>query len=189
MFAELIRREFDLTDDRVAALEAHYALLCRWNRVLNLTTIYKVEEAIERHYWESLFLAAHLPVGSQRIVDIGSGAGFPGFPVAVVRPDCQVTLVESHQRKAAFLREASRARLNIRVVSQRAESMSEEFDRAISRAVSCSDLAKSLKFLAPAADLLTGADNPPPRMGFEWEAPILLPWGKQRFLRRGRRFT
>jgi 16S rRNA (guanine527-N7)-methyltransferase len=118
-------------------------------------------------------------------VDIGSGAGFPGVPVAVVRPDCDVTLVESHQRKAVFLREATRELANVHVIPRRVESVEERFDRAISRAVSYEDLSKALKSLAPAADLLTGAEEPPTEMGFRWEPPIRLPWGKQRFLRHG----
>ena len=185
MFAELLRCEFAVPDDQVSKLEAHYRLLCKWNKVVNLTSIYKVEEAVERHYWEALFLARQLPPQPLRLVDIGSGAGFPGFPVAVVRPDCSVTLVESHQRKAVFLREAARDVPNVRVLSVRAESVKEEFDRATARAVSYEDLAKSLKFLAPAADLLTGAEEPPDDMGFSWEVPVRLPWGKQRFLRIG----
>ena len=185
MFAELLRREFDLPGDQVAKLEAHYNLMCRWNRVLNLTSIYKVEEAVERHYWESLFLACHLPPENLRLVDVGSGAGFPGYPVAVVRPDCEITLVESHQRKAAFLKEASRDLSNVRVLSQRVEAVQGPFDRALSRAVSYEDLKGSLKLLAPAADLLTGAEGPPVSLGFSWEPPIRLPWGKQRFLRHG----
>jgi len=185
VFAELLRLEFDLPDDQVALLEAHYDLLCRWNQVLNLTAIYKVEEAVERHYWESLFLTRYLPPNPLNIVDIGSGAGFPGFPVAVVRPDCTLTLVESHQRKAVFLREATRSIRNVRVLGVRAESIRQEFDHAVSRAVSYQDLAKSLKFLAPTVDLLTGAEEPPPDLGFRWEPSVRLPWGDQRFLRRG----
>jgi 16S rRNA (guanine527-N7)-methyltransferase len=187
VFAELLRCEFELPGDQVAKLEAHYNLLCKWNRVLNLTTMYKVEEAVERHYWESLFLARHLPPGSLRLVDIGSGAGFPGLPVAVARPDCEVTLVESRQRKAVFLREASRELPNVRVIAGRAETIAMEFDRATSRAVSYEDLTDALKSLAPAVDLLTGAEDPPQDLGFSWEPPIRLPWGKQRFLRCGSR--
>lgn len=186
MFAELVLQEFALPKEQIARLHAHYNLLLKWNRVLNLTTIYKVEEAVERHYWESLFLAKHLPLTSLRIVDIGSGAGFPGFPVAVARPDCEVTLVESHQRKAVFLREASRGLGNIRVLAKRAENVGECFDLATSRAVSYADLSASLKSLASLADLLTGSEEPPAQLGFEWQA-IRLPWGRQRFLRQGRR--
>ena len=174
--------DFSLSAEQEAALEAHLELLMRWNRTVNLTAIRSREEAIERHYCESLFLGARLPPGELRIVDVGSGAGFPGFPVAVLRPDCSVTLIESHQRKAVFLREASRKLPNVRVLAKRGEDVNETFDWAISRAVSYEDLASFLRSLAPNVDLLTGKESPPEAMGFGWDRPILLPWGDQRFL-------
>lgn len=179
--------DFSLTAGQKAALEAHLDLLMRWNQKLNLTAIRSREEAIERHYCESLFLGSRLPAGALRIADVGSGAGFPGFPVAVLRPECSVTLIESHQRKAVFLREASRGVPNVRVLAKRAEDVEETFDWVISRAVSYADLGSFLKKLAPNADLLSGAEVPPADLGFEWEDPVALPWGKQRFLRRGLR--
>jgi 16S rRNA (guanine(527)-N(7))-methyltransferase RsmG len=172
----------ELSCGQVLALEAHYRLLVLWNRTLNLSTITGLEEAVERHYCEALFLGAHLPPGPLSIADVGSGAGFPGFPVAVLRPDCSVTLIESHQRKAVFLREASRGLPGVRVLAKRAEEVQERFDVAISRAVSYKDLTGSLKALAPNADLLGGAEAPPAKMGFEWKAPVALPWGNARFL-------
>lgn len=190
MFAELLGSRLagivNLSPSQAAALRAHYELLLRWNRTLNLTRVATLEEAVERHYCESLFLAAHLPPGIVRIADIGSGPGFPGFPVAVARPDCHVTLIESHKRKAVFLREASRGLPNVRVLSQRAETVGERFDHAISRAVSYEDLLKPLKHLAPTVDLLTGGEAPPESMPVEWEPAVPLPWGKYRFLRIGR---
>ena len=189
MFADVLRERLagvvELSPGQVEALEAHYQLLLRWNRTLNLTSIKKTEEAVERHYCESLFLGTHLPQGRLRIADIGSGAGFPGFPVAVLRPDCSVTLIESHQRKAVFLREASRNVPNVRVLATRAEDVDEQFDWAISRAVSYKDLASFLKKLAPSVDLLTGGEAPPDGIGFVWQTPILVPFGGQRFLRMG----
>ena len=191
MFADALTTRLagiaELTSGQVAALEAHYQTLLRWNRSMNLTSIRDLEEAVERHYCESVFLAANLPPGPLRIVDVGSGAGFPGFPVAVLRPECSVTLVESHQRKAVFLREVSRTLPNVRVLAKRAEAVGEQFDWAISRAVSYEDLASILKALAANADLLTGAEEPPEEMGFQWLSAVALPWGKQRFLRTGRR--
>jgi 16S rRNA (guanine527-N7)-methyltransferase len=178
--------DFALTPDQEAALEAHLELLMRWNKSLNLTAIRSREEAIERHYGESLFLGARLPAGALRIADVGSGAGFPGFPVAVLRPDCSVTLIESHQRKAIFLKEAARAVPNVRVLAKRAEDVADSFDWVISRAVSYADLASFLKKLAPNADLLSGAEAPLESLGFEWDAPVALPWGNQRFLWTGR---
>jgi len=169
--------QFPLSSEQLDALQAHYDLLRRWNRVLNLTAIDDVREAADRHYGESLFLASHLPGEVLRIADIGSGPGFPGFPVAVVRPECTVTLIESHQRKAVFLREASRNMKNVRVLSQRAESVQEEFDWVISRAVSYEDLGGTAARLAPAAALLTGPEAPQ-SLGFSWNEPIRLPWGQ-----------
>ena len=166
------------------ALKAHYELLQRWNKTLNLTRI----DSIERNYGESLFLGRHLPTGPLRICDIGSGAGFPGFPVAILRPDCQVTLIESHQRKAVFLKEASRGIPNIRVLAVRAQEVQESFDWAISRAVSAEDLAPFLTRLAERVALLTGAEVPA-IPGIRWEEAVPLEEGTARFLRIGSCFT
>ncbi len=189
MFPELLPSRLagilELSSEQIAALQAHWELLLRWNKVLNLTRIESLEEAVERHYCESLFLAAHLPIGNLRIADIGSGPGFPGFPVAVVRPDCEITLIESHQRKAVFLREAARNQSNVRVVPKRAEAVKDHFDVVISRAVSYQDLTPTLKCLAETAVLLTGEEEPPVAWEWRWDA-ILLPWGNSRYLRSGR---
>jgi len=189
VFADLLAERLggivELSATQIAVLMAHYELLVRWNQTLNLTRIENMPEAVERHYCESLFLAAHLPPGELRIADVGSGAGFPGLPVAVLRPECSVTLIEAHQRKAVFLREAARSIPNVRVLCNRAEEVLDKFDRAISRAVSYEDLVRPLKKLAPGADLLTGAEDPPAKLGFVWQAPIALPWGNHRYLRVG----
>lgn len=189
MFADLLRARLagivELSNGQVEALEAHYQLLFRWNRTLNLTSITDMAEAIERHYCESLFLGAHLPPVPLRIADLGSGGGFPGIPVAVLRPDCTVSLIESHQRKSVFLREATRKLPAVRVLSVRAETVHEVFDHAISRAVSFRNLSPFLKRIALTADLLTGEEAPPEELGLVWQPGISLPWGKQRFLRIG----
>jgi 16S rRNA (guanine(527)-N(7))-methyltransferase RsmG len=189
VFRELLSRKLrgvaELSGAQLAALEEHYELLVRWNRKLNLTSIENLADAVERHYCESVFLAVHLSAGHLRIADIGSGAGFPGIPVAVVRADCEVALIESHQRKAVFLREAARVMQNVRVLAMRAQEVKERFDRTVSRAVSYEDLAGILKYLAPTADLLTGVEEPPDVLGYRWMEPARLPWGRNRFLRSG----
>lgn len=191
MFAEALAARLagivELSPEQVRVLEGHYRLLVLWNRTLNLSAVTGLEESVERHYCESLFLGAHLPPGPLAIADIGSGAGFPGLPVAVLRPECSVTLIESHQRKAVFLREASRGLPSVRVLAKRAEDVRDVFDVAVSRAVGYRDLAPTLKVLAANADLLSGAERPPATMGFAWKEPIALPWGKARFLWMGRR--
>src|ERR1035438_1532667 len=99
MFADLLTQRLagvvELSAGQVAALETHYQLLLRWNRTLNLTSIKKMEEAVERHYCESLFLGAHLPQGPLRIEDIGPRAGFPRLPVAAVPAGCNRNLLQS----------------------------------------------------------------------------------------------
>jgi 16S rRNA (guanine527-N7)-methyltransferase len=174
----------ELSGGQIHHLQAHYELMLRWNQRLNLTSIRKPREIVERHYCESVLLAIYLPEEFERVVDIGSGAGFPGFPVAVVRPQAQVTLVESHQRKAVFLREASRSLSNVRVVSQRAETVREEFDWVISRAVNPNGVVSLIPRLARRIALLTGSEDAGQlsKGHIAWEAPIPLPWGEKRVL-------
>jgi len=179
MFRELLAREFapydSLTVKQIDLLEAHYQLLVKWNAQLNLTRIDSVEEAVRLHYCESLFVGTRLPVGPLRIVDVGSGAGFPGIPIAIIRPECTITLVESHQRKGVFLREASRNLKNVTVVTDRAENLKPNFDWLVSRAVSPNEVSKLQ--LANNLALLTGEEELP---GFDRREPI--PWGAGRFL-------
>ena len=185
MFAEVLRRKLagvcELPPGQVGALRAHYELLIRWNKVVNLTRVAGLEEAIERHYCESIFAAMHLPE-SGSIADVGSGAGFPGVPIAIVRPDCAVALIESHQRKAAFLREAARGVANLRVIARRAEEVEERFDWVVSRAVRYSDIAEALQKLGQNAELLTGELHVSDLAGFRWQDAIPMPWGDRRYL-------
>lgn len=179
MLRDLLVHEFSpygsLTDQQLDQLEAHYDLLVKWNARLNLTRIDSVEEAVRLHYGESLFVGTRLPAGPLRIVDVGSGAGFPGIPIAVLRPECNVTLVESHQRKGVFLREASRYLKNVTIVTDRAENVTAGYDWLVSRAVSPDDV---LKFkLANNLALLVGAEEVP---GFDRRE--LIPWGTGRYL-------
>jgi len=179
MFRELLAREFapygSLTVEQIGLLEAHYNLLVLWNARLNLTRIESVQEAVQLHYCESLFVGTKLPAGSLSIVDVGSGAGFPGIPIAILRPDCKITLVESHQRKGVFLREASRNLRNITVVTDRAENLKDEFDWLVSRAVTPGDVLKL--YLANNLAMLVGADDATAFGNSE-----LLPWGAKRYL-------
>src|SRR3954471_4938277 len=113
MFRDLLRSELSpytqISDAQLDLLEGHYRILERWNQKINLTRIEKLEDVVRFHYCESLFLDQFLPSDALHVADVGSGPGFPGIPVAILRPDIQITLIESHQRKAAFLREASAA--------------------------------------------------------------------------------
>lgn len=179
MFRELLVREFapygSLSVEQIDALEAHYTLLIHWNARLNLTRIESVEDAVRLHYCESLFVGTKIPVGPIRIVDVGTGAGFPGIPIAILRPECSVTLVESHQRKGVFLREASRSLANVAVFTDRAENLQPDFDWVVSRAVSPNDVLK-LK-LANNFAALVGADDIS-----KFDRDQAVPWGTGRHL-------
>ena len=176
----------ELSVAQAAALERHCEMMLRWNRRLNLTRITELAEVVERHYCESVFLAAHLPFGSYRVADLGSCAGFPGVAVAVVHRDREVSLVESHRRRAVFLRESTRDLGNVRVLAARAEDLTERFAWAVSRAVAYDDLRAVLGRVSDRAALLTGAVEGSEMPGYEWERRIALPWGKRRFLWLGR---
>ena len=179
MFRELLAKEFGpygtLTAGQLDQLENHYILLQRWNARLNLTRIESLEAAVRLHYCESLFAGGQLPPGPLSIVDVGSGAGFPGIPIAILRPECSVVLVEAHQRKAVFLREAGRDLKNISVVTDRAENLRNSYDWVISRAVSPASVLK-LK-LANNLALLVGRETSP---GFDRREAV--PWANGRFL-------
>ncbi|MCL6543633.1 MAG: 16S rRNA (guanine(527)-N(7))-methyltransferase RsmG [Bryobacteraceae bacterium] len=143
-----------LSESQLLMLEQHWELLKRWNRRLNLTAITKEADAVTRHYAESLFVAVQLPAGQLKIADIGSGAGFPGVPVAVARPECRVTLVESSQKKAVFLREATRGLSNVEVLCARAEQLKSGYDWLVSRAVRPTDVLRCARRVGCGAALL-----------------------------------
>jgi 16S rRNA (guanine527-N7)-methyltransferase len=115
---------------------AYCELLLRWNARTNLTAIRDEEGILRRHFAESIGCARALPAEVRTLLDFGSGAGFPGIPIALCREEVEVTLAESQGKKAAFLREAVRT-LGIRaaVHGGRAEELKGSFDCVTLRAV------------------------------------------------------
>ncbi len=132
-----------LTPKTLTAFDTYAALLLAWNKKINLTTIVVPQQIVEKHFLDSLSIFTELPSGCTTIIDIGSGGGFPGLPIAIVRPDIQVTLVEATEKKASFLRTviSTLALHNVTVHTGRAETiahlpdMREHFDVAVARAV------------------------------------------------------
>ena len=145
----------------------YVALIIRWNARTNLTAIRDEEGLLSRHIVESIACARALPAGISTLLDFGSGAGFPGLPIAICRPEIAVTLAESQGKKAAFLQEAVRvldcstwnnpARQPIRVHSGRAETLTTEYDCVTLRAVdrmeqavqAAAELVRANGWLAP----------------------------------------
>jgi 16S rRNA (guanine527-N7)-methyltransferase len=95
----------DLPADAAPKLLDYLALLSKWNRVYNLTAVRDESEMVVQHLLDSLTVLEHLPAATA-LVDVGSGAGLPGIPLAIARPRLAVTLVEAVQKKSAFQQQA-----------------------------------------------------------------------------------
>ena len=167
-------------------------LLLHWNERMNLTAVRDEEDILRRHFVESIACARALPAGIGTLLDFGSGAGFPGIPIALCRPEIRVTLAESQGKKAAFLQEAVRViGLAAQVHAGRAEELGADFDCVTLRAVdrmqqaveSAAQLVRPHGWLVP---LTTSSDLPQWKAaaGFEfsWTDALPLPGGGERIL-------
>ena len=173
---------------------AYLALLQKWNAKTNLTAIRDEEGILSRHFLESILCAANLPPGLQTLLDFGSGAGFPGIPIALMRPEIEVTLAESQNKKAAFLREAVRTlHLTTKVHSARAEELKQKFDCVTLRAVDnmAAAIPAAIQLIAPngwLAVLTTRSEAGAvqqianPFGEFHWPTPIPLRSGTDHML-------
>ena len=110
--------DLDLSTETITLLGDYYSLLTRWNDRLHLVAPCSPEEFAVRHVLESLGLLPHLPQNAS-VADVGSGGGLPIIPCLIARPDLNVTLIESSQKKVVFLREASnRLGLHTTIIAQ-----------------------------------------------------------------------
>jgi 16S rRNA (guanine527-N7)-methyltransferase len=178
---------------------AYLSLIIRWNSRTNLTAVRDEEGILERHFLESIACARALPRGISNLLDFGSGAGLPGLPIALCRPEVAVTLAESQGKKAAFLREVVRSLgIPVTVHSARAEALRTIFDCVVLRAVdkmseavgAASRLVVSGGWLAP----MTTTEQLPVLQasagkGFEWQEPVVMPGGESKLLALGRKIN
>jgi 16S rRNA (guanine527-N7)-methyltransferase len=171
----------------------------RWNEKINLTAIREPLEILYRHFCESMYAAAVVQLERGRLADVGSGGGFPGLPLKIIRPGLEVFLVESNVKKATFLAEAVRELGfdGARVIVSRYEELSEEvapLDVVCSRAVgdfgpllawagSVPVSAKQAVLWIGGGDLEMVKREP----GWEWREPIPIPHSLRRFLLVGTR--
>jgi 16S rRNA (guanine527-N7)-methyltransferase len=120
-------------------LVAHLELVAKWNRVHNLTAVRETSQMVVLHLLDSLSILPHLE-GASLIADVGAGPGFPGIPIAIVRADARVTLVESSHKKCVFLQQAkTELKLdNVTIACERVEQFAPpaKFDAVVSRAFS-----------------------------------------------------
>src|SRR5215470_2296678 len=189
--------QLELTSTQVQQIQQYTGLLVAWNEKINLTAIRDPLEILYRHFCESMYGATILPVEKCRLADVGSGAGFPGLALKIVRPDLELFLVESNVKKATFIAEVIRelGLTDAKVLVSRFEELGEEvapLDFVCSRALG--DFASFLAWAgSPQAStrnvlLWIGRrdlDDVKAVRGWEWEAPIPMPHSLQRVLLRG----
>ncbi|WP_348267622.1 16S rRNA (guanine(527)-N(7))-methyltransferase RsmG [Edaphobacter paludis] len=168
-------------------LSTYLDLLLKWNARTNLTAIRDPEEIVRRHFGESLFAARHLDPKIPTLLDLGSGAGFPGLPIAILCPEIQATLAESQNKKASFLREVIRTLgLSTEVWANRAELLpsTRQFDTVTLRAVD--DMAAAVTAAASRAIrqvvVLTSEANAPVLSDFPDQSRISIPESRDRIL-------
>lgn len=180
-----------------ARFEQYLSLILRWNVRVNLTAVRDEDGILSRHFVESIACARALPLGIATLLDFGSGAGFPGIPIALCRPEIYATLAESQGKKAAFLHEALRVLgISASIHSGRAEALRTFFDCVTLRAVDKMDLAvqSASQMVSPGGwlALMTtrkelGALQAAAGAEFAWGRVVQLPGGEKRVLALGER--
>ncbi|MEO8504207.1 MAG: RsmG family class I SAM-dependent methyltransferase [Acidobacteriota bacterium] len=161
----------------ISRLHSHYEELRRWNSSLSLIGPGTAEQLVERHYGEALLAETLLPCSPSTLVDVGSGAGFPGLVLAAMRPEWAVTLVEARERKSAFLAAASRRMalpvhcLNARVTKPLPPGLPLTIDVLTVRAVRVDSqlIDPLMPRLSPHARVLLWSGEDVPRLSDAWE--------------------
>jgi 16S rRNA (guanine527-N7)-methyltransferase len=196
---ETIRRamtdfQISLDERQIVCIQRYIHILLQWNEKLNLTAIRDPLEILFRHFCESMFAAVSVPLNSGRLADIGSGPGFPGIPLKILRPDLELFLVESNIKKGTFLAEVVRELelKNARVLISRYEELGEEvapLDYVCSRALGdfgpFLEWAVSERVSAGRLILWIGGrdlDEVRKSRKWDWQEPIAVPHSLQRYL-------
>jgi 16S rRNA (guanine527-N7)-methyltransferase len=197
--AEKIRRaleEFQLSvsDEQVLQIQQYMRILLLWNDKINLTAIRDPLEILYRHFCESMYAAQAVPVEHGRLADVGSGGGFPGIPLKIIRPELRVFLVESNLKKATFLAEVIReiGLPDTQVLVRRYEELGEELapldfvcSRALGEFPSFLDWARSQPIAAKRVILWIGARDLVDIQKvhtWDWREPIAVPHSLRRLL-------
>jgi 16S rRNA (guanine527-N7)-methyltransferase len=202
--AAVIRRalgEFKIPafDDQVLQIQQYIKILLIWNEKVNLTAIRDPLEILYRHFCESMYAAEAIPLKNGRLADVGSGGGFPGLPLKIMRPDLQVFLVESNIKKVTFLAEVIRelGLTGAQVLARRYEELGEEvapLDYVCSRALgefpAFLEWARSQQIAAKQVILWIGArdlEEIRKIQSWGWSEPMEVPHSLRRLLLVGTR--
>src|SRR5438552_3093055 len=195
----VIRRalaEFELPayDDQILQIQQYMKILLAWNEKINLTAIRDPLEILYRHFCESMYAAQAVPLESGRLADVGSGGGFPGLALKIMRPGLRVYLVESNIKKVTFLAEVIRelGLKDAQVLARRYEELGEEVapldyicSRALGEFPAFLDWARSEQIAAKHVVLWIGVRDLPEiqRINtWNWHEPIQVPHSLRRLL-------
>jgi 16S rRNA (guanine527-N7)-methyltransferase len=193
--------EFDVevSLEQVLKIQQYMKILLVWNEKVNLTAIRDPLDILYRHFCESMYAGVNVPMEKGRLADVGSGAGFPGLPLKIFRPDLQVFLIEANVKKATFLAEVIRelGLEDARVLVSRYEELGEEvapLDFVCSRAVgevgALLEWAVSKQVAARQVILWIGSrdlDELRRIRTWDWREPIPVPHSMRRLLLIGTR--
>lgn len=181
------------------AIRAYMELLLRWNRKISLTSITNPEEILQRHFGESMFAASALPMIRGWLLDVGSGAGFPGLAIKIISPELEVTLIEANLKKAAFLGEVVRTlrMTGVKIVTKRIAELKEV--KGVADFVTCRAVRPDKSLLAWIYGALVddgrcvlwlgakSAAELKEKPGWEWPPPIPVPLSSSRVLLVGKK--
>jgi len=185
-------------EDQIAKIRAYMSLLLKWNRSVSLTSITDPAEILARHFGESMFVSKWMPVENCRLVDIGTGAGFPGLALKIAVPTMNLTLIESNKKKCAFLSEVVR-RLDLTDVEIRPERFEQIRPETVSANIITSRAVGEFKqllrwstqalvsrghlFLWVGSEDSTRIARTP---GWTWQPAVHIPDSQRRFILTGR---
>ena len=135
--------ELDITDTQLQQFDDYYRFLVEKNKVMNLTTIIEKEDVVLKHFIDSIYIMKYTDFDEKKVIDIGTGAGFPGLPLKIAYPDTEVVLFDSLNKRIKFLDEVI-AQLGLKGISTvhgraedggKSKELREQFDVSVSRAV------------------------------------------------------
>lgn len=140
----LDKLKIQYNDEQIEQFRSYYELLTEWNKKINLTAITGYEDVVRKHFIDSILICSLLDINKDiRIIDVGTGAGFPGIPIKILNPDCRIVLLDSLNKRVRFLETVvdELGLDNVECIHGRAEDVSREkkyrasFDLSVSRAV------------------------------------------------------
>lgn len=156
---------YELETELLNTFMTYLTELKKWNKAYNLTGIKKDEDIITKHFLDSLLYMKVMPGGALKVADIGSGAGFPGIPIKIIRPEVEMYLIESSVKKSIFLRHIVKLLKikNVEVMEERVENIKESLcvDVAMTRALfSIEDFIKKASHIVKEGGILIHSKGP-----------------------------